>query len=713
MRRLLLILLFLIGAAVAAALIAPSLIPADAYRGRIESAASNALGREVRIGGEISLAILPRVQARAGDVTIANAEGFGEAAFAEMEQLRLSLQLWPLLQREFIIEEFILVDPVIRLEQRAGSNNWSFGTAEASPAPSPGDGFRRPGALPLEASFGDVRIQNGTLVYISDGQTKTFENVDLGVDLPGVDQPVSLDGGFSLEGQALDFTATLGSLRGFFEGARTPATLSLTGPIGEIGFDGHMLESAELEYEGAADLDLVLPELAALFGASLPQGETFRRFAATGRLAGSPGQASLSEAGLTLDDIDATGSLTVDYAGSRPNLNGRVDIPELDLNPYLPQTETGTSGRLGPWSEDRIDLSALDLMDARLRGSVGRLLVRDIEVSGAELDTTLQNGRLNAGFPSFQLYGGSGRATLVANSRGATPSYAFDARLETLQAQPFLQAAAGFDRLRGLGTLSLDVHGSGNSAAAIMNSLAGEGGFDFADGAIEGINLAQMIRGVLTAIETRQLPREAIGEQQETDFSALHGTIAIANGVARNQDLTMLSPLLRVSGQGQVDLGAQSLDYRLTPRAVANLSGQGGETDLQGIPVPVLISGSFSDPRITLDFAAIARSLVQARAQGQLGDLGQLLDLDRVREQGAGGLLDILTGAGAGTQTDQTGEGETQPGEETGEEPVSDQDRAEDAIRGLLGEAFRRAQQDAEEEPAAEETEGDGGSGGG
>lgn len=712
MRRLLLLLALLLAAAVAAALFAPSLIPADTYRGRIEQAASNALGRDVSIQGDISLALLPKVQARASQVTIANAEGFGEEPFAQMDTLRLTLQLWPLIRREFVIEEFILVDPVIRLEQRAGRNNWSFGTGNTTaPAAPAGEGFRRPGALPIEASFGDVRIENGTLIYASDGDARRFEAVDLAIDLPGVDAPVNLEGGFTLEGRAMDFSASLGSLRGFFEGARTPAALSLTGPIGEVGFDGHILESRELEYEGAADLDLVLPELAAVFGASLPQGEGFRRFAATGRLAGAPGRISLSESGFVLDDIAASGSLDVDYAGARPRLDGRVDIPELDLNPYLPEPAEGAAGADGGWSEEPIDLSALRLVDARLRGSIGRLLVREIEFSDAELDAALDNGRLSADLTRFRLYGGEGNASVVANARGAVPSFALDGRLAALEAQPFLTAAAGFERLRGIGTLDLDVSGSGTSIAAIMESLSGQGNFDFTDGAIAGVNLAQLIRGVLEAIETRSLP-DAFGEGQETDFSALRGTISIANGVARNPDLTMLSPLLRAAGQGEVDLGARRLDYRFTPRAVASLTGQGGEADLQGIGVPILVSGDFADPQITLDFATIARNLVQARAQGQLGDLGQLLDLERMREQGAGGLLDILTGA-AGAPAAAPADGEAQPGEDA----EGEQESAEGLIRGILGEALRRSQEDTaqetEDEPAAEDGGGEGGAGGG
>jgi len=291
----------------------------------------------------------------------------------------------------------------------------------------------------------------------------------------------------------------------------------------------------------------------------------------------------------------------------------------------------------------------------------------------------------------------------VANNRGAAPSFSLTGNLEALEALPFLRDAAGFERLRGIGTISLDVLGSGDSPAAIMESLSGQGRFDFSEGAIVGINLARMIRGVLTALETRELP-QAIGEQQETDFSALSGSLDFQNGVALNRDLALLSPLLRVNGQGNIDLGARAIEYRLTPRAVASLTGQGGQTDLQGIPVPILIRGDLLNPQITLDFPAIAQNLVRARAQGELGELGAILDLDRVREQGAGGLLDILTGA-AGRPAGEPGpEDEPQTAED---EPASDEDRARDLIRGLIGEAARRAQETEDDQSGEGETGGE------
>ncbi|WP_375283168.1 AsmA family protein [Marinicauda pacifica] len=706
MRRLVIIVLVLIALVIAAAAILPAIVPADTWRGRLETAASNALGREVSIDGDIVFALLPRIQARAENVTIANPAGFGDAAFAEMGEMRFALALLPLIQRDFVIEEFVLVEPVIRLEERQGRNNWTFSSDEAEAEPANAGGFRQPGALPIEASLGDVRIVDGTLIYLGEAGDYRLDAVDLAIALPGVDEAFTLTGQVSLEGQRLDLDAELGSLRGFFEGARVPATVSVRGPAGGISFDGEILESTDLEFQGQADVDLSLPQFAALFGSELAEGDVFQTFSANGQLRGVPGEVVFTGANLALDAIAANGDLRFAYDRPTPLLDAALTIPVLDLNPYLPEAEADQSPAGAPteWSDAPLDLSVLSLFDAELDAEVGELRFNDVVVTDAQLDATLSNGRLSATLPGFGLYGGRGSASLVANSRGTVPSYSFQGRLETLQAQPFLDAAAGFDRLRGIGTLTLDVTGSGESPAAIMNGLQGEGQFDFAEGAIVGVNLARVIRGVLTAVENRELP-QGFGDTEETDFSALRGSFAIRDGVVLNQDLTMLSPLLRVGGQGEIDLGGLNLDYRLTPRAVASLTGQGGEAELEGIAVPVIISGSFSDPRVTLDFAAIARALVEARARGELGDLGDLLDLDRVRENGAAGLLDILTGAGsagagaAGPDESVSGEAGTETAEPA-EEPT-DRERAESLIRGFLG-AARDNQSDTETETSEE-----------
>jgi AsmA protein len=625
MRRLLIIVLVLGAIGAAAALLIPALLTPENWRGEIERRASEQLGREVSIAGEMGLTILPAIEIRAGDVAIGNADGFGEEPFAEVSQLRLGLALWPLFSSRIEVSEFVLVDPVIRLRQNAGGNNWTFaGTGEAAASPQPAsndDGFRQPGALPFEGTFSGIRIENGTLSFSDGAETWDVTQLNMRLQAEDLDGEASLAGDFNLQGETIALEARLGGIRPFLEGARTALTLDLSSSPLRLSFDGEALESATFDLAGRASVEADLVGLARLAGDPLPPGSALRSASASGQFASVPGELRFEGARLRLDEISATGSLTVQTDRERPFLTGGLTIPVLDLNPYMPEEASGsTAGGSTEWSTEEIDLSALRLVDADLRLSAGRLIFGEVEVTEAEVRAQLTNGRLVADLSRFMLYEGRGSGQLVVNARGATPSYSVSARLQGIETQPFLGAAADFTALRGLGDITLDLSSSGASSAAIMRSLSGNGNLRLTNGAIEGFNLAQILRGVQTAITTRQLP-QGFGPEEETDFSELGGNFVVRNGVLSNNDLSMLSPLLRVSGAGEFNLVEQSLDYRISPRAVASLAGQGGSTDLDGITVPVRIRGNFANPSFAIDFEAVARALAAGQARGVLDRL--------------------------------------------------------------------------------------------
>ena len=121
---------------------------------------------------------------------------------------------------------------------------------------------------------------------------------------------------------------------------------------------------------------------------------------------------------------------------------------------------------------------------------------------------------------------------------------------------------------------------------------------------------------------------------------------------------------MRVLGNGEIDLGGQSIDYRLTARAVQSLAGQGGELDLQGLEVPVRLRGGFNSVSAGIDFEAVARNLLRQQA-------GRLI----------------------GGQTGESGDGE---------EPAT----PEDVVRGLFGQLLNNARND-DDDAADEPTDGD------
>src|SRR3546814_6403719 len=98
------------------------------------------------------------------------------------------------------------------------------------------------------------------------------------------------------------------------------------------------------------------------------------------------------------------------------------------------------------------------------------------------------------------------------------------------------------------------------------------------------------------------------GEAQQTDFAELGGTFRIQSGVLVSDDLRMLAPLFRVEGAGQSNIAERTADFRLVPRLVARLEGQGGQADLGGIAVPIVVTGTYDDLSFTPDLAEIGRA---------------------------------------------------------------------------------------------------------
>lgn len=677
------------------ALAVPFLIPVNSFRDRIAEEASRTLHRDVILAGDLSLQILPSLQITARDVSLANADGFGDAPMAQMAEMRVGVELIPLLSSDVQITEFVLVDPVIRLRQNRSGNNWTFRAPDAPEVEmaGTGEGFvRRPGALPFEASFGDVRIENAS-VYFDDGQQqRSITGLTLRVALPSLDEEAAISGELTADGERLSFNGSVGSIRGAFEGAETPLSMSFGGNLVTASFDGRLAASEAFDLDGEIDANIPsLRNLAAFAGSELPPGDRLQTFAVQGAIDITPGNIGLAASSLRFDDISGSGRLNVATSGARPNITGALDLPNLDVTPYLPEQTSGSDAEAGnagipPWSEDEIDLAGLNLVDADLDLNVGLFEYGDIDIETVRLDVTLDRGRLVANLSDFQLYQGTGSVRIVANNRRATPSYSVTAQLSDLDALPFLQAAAGFERLSGTGGIALDLQASGASQAAIMQSLSGNGNFGFNDGAIVGINLAETIRNVNSFFGAQSSPADAetssddseqvdAGAQSQTDFSSLSGTFSLTGGRANNTDLTMLSPLLRVAGSGFVDLPSQTLDYRLRPRLVASIEGQGGAADLRGVEIPVRIRGGFNDISIGVDTSAVGQALLSGALSNALGGNS---DATRPEDVLRDSLLDAI-GLGGNDAQQQDGEEEGQP----------EADPAQQLLQGLFSRATR------------------------
>jgi len=171
----------------------------------------------------------------------------------------------------------------------------------------------------------------------------------------------------------------------------------------------------------------------------------------------------------------------------------------------------------------------------------------------------------------------------------------------------------------GKGDVSLDISTSGATVSQFKKALGGSASLMLRDGAINGINLAAAIRNAKAKLGQAQgAPQQGTGSAQDkTDFTELSGSFKIANGVAHNDDLSAKTPLLRLGGNGDINIGTDSLDYTVKATIVPTLEGQGGPElqELKGLTIPVKLTGPFNAVAWRIDFGAMVGDVAKAKVQ--------------------------------------------------------------------------------------------------
>ena len=119
MKKILYGLVALIGLVLVLALVGPNFVDWSRYKGEIELKTQEITGRDLVIGGSISVSILPQPTLVAEDIRFANIKGAAVADMVTLKSLRVRLALLPLLTGKIRVDNITLVRPVVELETLA------------------------------------------------------------------------------------------------------------------------------------------------------------------------------------------------------------------------------------------------------------------------------------------------------------------------------------------------------------------------------------------------------------------------------------------------------------------------------------------------------------------------------------------------------------------------------------------------------------------
>ena len=428
----------------------------------------------------------------------------------------------------------------------------------------------------------------------------------------------------------------------------TGITLKQRGQDLVSDYSGNFSLAGEQPLDGTLSISSDNPRAVLLsLGTELPEGDSLNNIAIRGETTGSVLAPSLADASITIDDTVATGVIGADLRGVRPRVVADLAMPSLDLTPFLGSgsQQTDTEPNLNEdWDDTPLDLAALNMLDATITVAATEVVMDQITLNDALLNTRLDAGRLSAIFrqdddkPGFKVFQGNWSGDLVLDASRSTPTLRIEALADSIAAQDMLTALTGFKNLSGLGDVHLNLSSEGSSLKGLIQGLDGKFESDLNQGAIKGLNLAKLVRDTsnlseLLASGTLTIAsfREAFSPEAETDFSSFIGNLDFNNGVASITDLSIDNPVVGITGAGSIDLGARTLDIRLTPRVDVSAAGAGSTIGVGDIPIPVRVYGSWSNVSYGLDTAAVRSELTS-----------------RLRNQAAGEIADRLGGdAGA------------------------------------------------------------------
>jgi len=251
------------------------------------------------------------------------------------------------------------------------------------------------------------------------------------------------------------------------------------------------------------------------------------------------------------------------------------------------------------WSTDVIDTSVLAALDAEVTLVANSINLGTVKLGHSSVAAKLDRSRVVFTLNEVRTYDGVIKGQVVLNGRGGL-SVGGDLSASGLAMTPLLRDLADYERLVGVGDMRLKFLGVGNTMDAIMNSLSGDGSCKLGQGEILGLDLVGMLRNLDTSYR---------GEGQKTVFNSIGATFTIKDGVLRNDDLSFIAPLAKALGAGDIGIGTQTLKYRVNPVVMSAADGSGG------ISVPVLITGTWANPKFRPDLQAlIDQNLAEEKA---------------------------------------------------------------------------------------------------
>lgn len=593
--------------------------------------------RTLVIAGTPKLSVWPDVGIALQGVTLS--EHASDANFVSLQSARVSVAVMPLLSRQVQVHA-LEVDglAVALIKHKDGTLNVAdlLQKNTATPEAQPGTPTQ-----PLDIAINAVRIANAQFIW-RDDQAGTRTEVS---NLTLTTGPVRANSATQAASvQTIQIVASLsgaarqGTVRLILDGLQASAQQLTVASLG-LKLDATLGSSsikAQLNSPVAVQVASQSVALSKLVGSvdianpAMPMKQVSLPIQGALQFSGAAHTAAV-KLSTQLDDTKLLASARVAQF-SPLAVAFDVDLDQLNIDKYLPPAPAASAATAAPHKgtapDAPIDLPGLKGVTANGNVRIGALQVSKLKLQKINAKVALAGGRLALDPVTLNLYDGSTSGSVVVSTQGSAQGNVIALRqnLVGVNVNPLLQDLLGKDVLEGRGNVALDITTRGDTVGALKKALAGTAVLALRDGAIKGINLAQTLRDAkakLAQATQQGSTTQQANTSQKTDFSELTASFKIANGVAHNDDFSLKSPFLRLSGAGDIDIPAAQMNYLAKATVVSSGEGQGGQdlAQLKGLSVPVRVSGPFASLSYQVQWGAMLEDATKARVDEKVKEL--------------------------------------------------------------------------------------------
>ncbi len=632
---------------------------ANDYKDQISTAFKDATGREISIPGELNTSFFPWIGIETGVIDVANAPGFGEMPLAGIKSAKIKLKLMPLFSGAVEMDTVVLDGVQANLVTlKNGKTNWEFagttdtGDVGSSDTTSANKGAGNSGKALAALAIGGIEMKNARILW-DDRQTATkFELSKMNLDTGAVsfDSPVSLsfNSDFAMNGSEMTGNMKLST---DLQLDRSLQKLNLKDVDIEISATGSALDGGKLQKSMKAD---IIVDLAA-------QRVSSDKIALTLNLSGdiapvnpmeitlqSPLTVNLASMVIELPSMQysvpgstGTGSMVVsNLSNPMPTVKLTIQTDKFDATPWMGGTPVQSSAteinleqiltslvsiHIAHAQENSesvdIPVETLRQLDVDASLAIGTFILDTLEATEVKAELKAKNGIVRIDPFSAQLFGGKSTGKMSLDATGAVPKLQLTENLENVQIAQVMKYSMGdesLDWISGTAVMTANIRTQGQDSGALTKALNGIVTAKIKDGAFEGFSVRKMLQKANALIKGTTYVDD--GSPDRTKILEMGLTTNLVNGVAKSEDIKVLTPLADLTGKGNANLVTEQLNYDLKLALSSGISkiDKAEFKKLEGKSLPLKISGSFNDPKFKINMEAAAKEEVKQKAEKKL-----------------------------------------------------------------------------------------------